>query len=79
MAALMRKYDPSVIANKLEKMNISDKDFRQLVMSKDPEGKGLSLTTCRKAKDGQNLKVQTICLICYAIGITPESTFVKLD
>lgn len=79
MAVLMRKYDPSVIANRLEKMGISDKDFRQLVMSKDPEGKGLSLTTCRKAKAGENLKVQTICLVCFAIGITPESTFIKLD
>lgn len=77
MAVIRRKYDPSVISKRVEKLGLTDREFRELVIKNDPEGKGLSLTTCRKAKAGGNLTPQTICLICFSLGITPESTFVK--
>jgi len=78
MAAILREYDPSVLAKKIIESKLTDKQLTNLGKSKDPEGKGVSLMTWRRLKEGRNVKIDVLCFCCYCMGITPESTFRKV-
>lgn len=78
MTAIKRAYDPSVLSSKIQSMKLSDKDLVELTKKADPEGVGISLMTGRRIKKGENIKLEILCLVTYALGITPESTFKKV-
>ena len=77
MAAYLRKYDNGFIAAKMEKMKIKDKDLVELTKEIDPDGKGLAPMTCRRARLGEQVSLETLFMICCALGVKPESPFVK--
>lgn len=77
MAAYLRKYDNGFISAKMEKMKIKDKDLVELTKEVDPAGKGLAHMTCRRARLGEHVSLETLFLICCALGVKPERSFLK--
>jgi len=74
------KFSPSLIMNRMEKKEVSFRSLSRLTKEYDPDGQGIAAMTCsRILLDGADPKVSTLFMICSALGISPRSTFIKIE